>query len=115
MKAAPTKWGTLGYRIVSSLGRERIHIELDLPAEGFHAMIKLCLRLPAGQAIRAVAVNGSDWRDFDPKEETVVLPSGSRGRHTIEVGCHSRSYAGFVRSIRPQITRRTLESSSREF
>ena len=91
VKAAPTKWGTVSYRIVSCLARERIDVELDLPAEGFQAKIKLCLRLPAGQAIRAVAVNGTDWRDFDPKEETIVLPSGSRGRHTIAVGCHSRS------------------------
>ncbi len=85
VKGAPTKWGIISYKISSKMAQGRIKVELNLPEEGFGAAINLRLRTPAEQKIKTVEVNGKPWTDFDPEDETIILPSGSKGRIVIEV------------------------------
>ncbi len=85
VKGAPTRWGTISYKISSKMAQGRIKVELNLPEEGFGAAIHLRLRTPAKQKIQTVEVNGRPWTNFEPEEETVMLPADYKGRIAIEV------------------------------
>ena len=85
VKGAPTKWGIINYEISSKMAQGKIKVELNLPEEGFGAEIHLRLRTPAKQKIQTVKVNGKPWTNFKAEEETVMLPTDSKGRMAIEV------------------------------
>ena len=70
---------------IASKELRRIFEIMGKAKEGFGAAIHLRLRTPARQKIKTVEVNGKPWTNFEPKEETVILPAGSNGRITIEV------------------------------
>ena len=67
------------------MAQGRIKVELTLTEEGFGVAINLRLRTPASQKIQTVEVNGKPWTNFNPEEESVMLPADSKGRITIEV------------------------------
>ncbi len=85
VKGAPTRWGTLSYKISSNLNKGRISIELDLPEQGFDAAINLRLRTLTKQKIQKININGKTWTNFKTEEETIMLPPGFKGRNVIEV------------------------------
>jgi hypothetical protein len=58
---------------------------VSLPSQESPAGIKLRLRVPEGNRIRSVTLDGESWGDFDPQEETVTLPSRLKGRVTLTV------------------------------
>jgi hypothetical protein len=58
--------------------------DLQLPVAGVLVPVKLRLRAPAGYKLKSARVDGRDWRDFNPQEETVTLPAGSAGKMAIE-------------------------------
>jgi hypothetical protein len=77
---APTRWGQVGFELRSHLDSRRIEARLDLPRHSIRARIKVRLRVPQNHRMAAVLINGKDWNEFDPREETVTLPPGSAGR-----------------------------------
>lgn len=87
VKNSPTKWGKISYEIASEMTNRKIYATVELPKSGFDARINLRFRLPTGRQIRSVRVNGQDWKQFHPGEESVFLPSESKGRIAIEVTC----------------------------
>jgi hypothetical protein len=84
VSGAPTRWGRIGFSISSHLKEGRVEAALDLSAP-FGARVKLRLRVPEGNRIRTVTLNGNPWAQFDPEAETVLLPAGSRGKIALTV------------------------------
>ena len=82
---APTRWGRIGFTLLSHLDSGRIEARLDLPRRPARAHIKLRLRVPENHRIRSVQVNGKGWDQFDAGEETVTLPPEAVGRVELSV------------------------------
>jgi hypothetical protein len=75
---APTRWGRIGYSIVSHVKEGTIHAKVELPAS-FTALTNLRLRAPGDAKLKSVTLNGKAWTQFDPTEETITLPAGTTG------------------------------------
>ncbi len=71
---APTRWGRVGYRLVSHLDAGTIEATLELPARA-PALVQLRLRVPGGARIHAVTLGGKRWTQFDAQAETVSIPA----------------------------------------
>ncbi len=82
---APTRFGTIDFEILSELKQGRILGGVETPSEGFGARVVLRLRVPGGQKMKSVRLNGQAWKDFDPVGETITLPPPTKGRVTFEV------------------------------
>ncbi|HMD85609.1 MAG TPA: hypothetical protein VKO18_13025 [Terriglobia bacterium] len=82
---APTRWGRIGYSLTSRLGQGKIEALITLPASGFAATVKLRLRVPQGNTIRSMMVNGKPWTQFDPSQGTVTLPPHLSGKITATI------------------------------
>jgi len=74
----PTRWGRVGYSIVSHLKDNKIEAMVELPSR-FGAATRLRLRPPGTPKMKSVTVNGQAWNQFDASEETVTIPSGRSG------------------------------------
>lgn len=81
---APTRWGTVGFKIRSAVAQGRIDARLDLPAKGIPVPVVLRLRAPEGAELKSVLVGGRNWDGFDPVAGTVTLKPGARGLVTVE-------------------------------
>jgi len=77
VSSAPTRWGRIGFNIVSHLKENRIEITVDRPAGGLRATTKIRLRTPAGLSLKSVQLNGKPWTDFNAQEQTVTIPTGT--------------------------------------
>jgi hypothetical protein len=73
VKNAPTRFGPVGYRIQSSVGRGFIEATIDPPTRSSPKQLVLRLRHPEGRPIRAVTVNEKEHRDFDAAKECIRL------------------------------------------
>jgi hypothetical protein len=76
----PTRWGVIGYRLVSHWRERHIDAVVDLPATGLSVPTELRLRAPGEAHLRSVAVDGKAWTKFDAMAETITLPPGTAGR-----------------------------------
>jgi hypothetical protein len=79
ISAAPTRWGRVGFSMVSHLTQGQIVATVDLPVK-FGAVAKLRLRAPGKRQLKSVSVNGKEWKGFDAGEETVTIPPGLSGK-----------------------------------
>ncbi len=77
VSAAPTRWGRVGYSIVSKLKEGTVSARVDFPARGFAASTQLRLRAPGERKLKSVTLGGKPWTKFDPALETVTIPAGS--------------------------------------
>jgi hypothetical protein len=84
VEGAPTRTGKVSFEIRSHLKENRVETDLQLPAAGMPVSLKLRLRVPEGFTLKSARVNGRDWREFDPQEQTVTLPTRSLGKIRIE-------------------------------
>jgi hypothetical protein len=84
VQGAPTRLGKVGYEIHSRLAQNQVETTLQLPAAGVAVPVKLRLRVPENHVLASARVDGRDWRDFNPQEETVTLPGGLAGKIRIE-------------------------------
>jgi len=81
VRHAPTRFGSVGYRITSRAARNLIEAVIDPPGGAPPATrraptaIVIRLRHPDGKPMKSVAVNGRPHKDFDPKKETVRVAS----------------------------------------
>jgi hypothetical protein len=76
----PTRWGVVGYRLVSHWRRQHVDVRVDLPAGGLTVPTELRLRAPDGARLRSVTVGGRRWTNFDAAAETITLPAGTEGQ-----------------------------------
>jgi len=70
---APTHFGTVGYRIVSSADDGKIEASVAMPSRGGQKAVLLRLRHPRAAPIKHVTVNGQAWGQFDRQKEVVCL------------------------------------------
>jgi hypothetical protein len=82
---APTRWGRVGYRLVSRLDEGVVEATLDLPMHGA-ALTQLRLRVPGGARIRSVMLDGQAWARFNAQDETVEVPAGRAGHLQFSIG-----------------------------
>jgi len=75
---APTRWGRVGFSIVSHLQAGSVNAKIELPAS-FAAVTNLRLRAPGNAKIKSVTLNGQPWTQFNPSEETITIPAGMGG------------------------------------
>jgi hypothetical protein len=76
---APTRWGRVGFSIVSHVMSGTIAAQLELPTAGLHAETRLRLRAPHNAPIKSVTLNGKDWTQFDAASEVITIPAGIGG------------------------------------
>ncbi len=84
IRGAATFFGPAGYRIRSRAVSGRIEADVDPPARRPEVEIQLVLRHPRGSRLRAVRVDGKEWKDFDPAREMVTLKPTGPGRLSVE-------------------------------
>jgi hypothetical protein len=82
---APTRWGRVGFSIVSHAGTGAIKAQVRFPDAGLRAETRLRLRAYDNARMRSATLNGKPWTRFDPESEVVVLPAGTRGAVELEV------------------------------
>jgi hypothetical protein len=86
VRRAATSFGPLSYSIETEA--RTIRVSLEVPSRGPLRTLKLRLRLPRGNRITSVFLNGRGYRRFDARTETIDL-SGRRG--TLELVVRKRS------------------------
>ena len=74
VKDASTRWGTIGYEIMSEIRKREVSAIIKLPRMNFGAELKVRLRVPHRKPIKEVFVNGIRWLDYNTEEETICLP-----------------------------------------
>jgi hypothetical protein len=75
VKNAPTWFGNISFEIDSRAASGSIKASVKLESRGKPPAILLRLRHPEGKRIRAVTVNGREWRDYDAEKEWVRIPT----------------------------------------
>jgi len=82
---APTRWGKIGFRIESEISKGKIRGSIHLSPMDKKAAIKIKLRTPQQQKIKAVKLDGKEWNMFDPILELITIPASSKKTISIEV------------------------------
>ncbi len=80
---APTWFGRLSATIESRAASGEIRADVQMPSASRPSALVVRFRHPDGARIRAVTVNGSEWRDVQPDGESVRIPSPEAGRYEI--------------------------------
>jgi hypothetical protein len=70
---APTRFGPVGYSIVSHVAQGHIDATIAPPKRNPPKQIVLRVRHPEGKAMKSVTVDGKSHADFDPAREIVRL------------------------------------------
>ena len=83
---APTRFGKFSFAIWSDLDQGKVSATVRFP-EGNTATTHLRLRLPEGNSIESVKINGADGGRFLGPDETISIPPSFRGEVKIEVRC----------------------------
>jgi len=71
---APTVWGKVGFSVASHLKKRTIAAMIQFSFLG-GPVTKLRLRVPEGNRISSVKLDGKPWAQFDALEETITIPS----------------------------------------
>jgi hypothetical protein len=81
---APTRWGTVEFKLESHLSERRVEATITLPSRSPPPATKLRLRAPPPKTIRSVTLNAKNWVQFNPEEESITLPQ-SKGPLTLTI------------------------------
>ncbi|MGA2182451.1 MAG: Tat pathway signal protein [Bryobacteraceae bacterium] len=81
IEGAPTRWGRVGFRVVTRGQRVQATVELERP--GAPAELYLKLRLPAAMNVRAVTVNGQPATLGGAHGDTIVIQTGDQRRFEV--------------------------------
>jgi hypothetical protein len=76
VESVPTKWGRVGFSIMSRLKEGKIVATVYLPSNRFGATMKIRLRTPGNVPLKSVRLDGKPWKDFNAEGETITLPAG---------------------------------------
>ncbi|HEX8984774.1 MAG TPA: hypothetical protein VF767_05060 [Bryobacteraceae bacterium] len=83
IRNASTYFGKLSYEIRSQAGAGKIAMTLEAPVRNAPRQIVVRFRHPDARPMRAVTVNGAEWRDFDAKAGDIRLPGTMPGKTEI--------------------------------
>ncbi len=79
ISAAPTKWGRVGFSVVSHVATGTIAARIELPGSAFAVSTNLRLRAPGEVKMKSVTLNGKPWTQFSSENETITIPAGMSG------------------------------------
>jgi hypothetical protein len=88
LRRAATSFGPVSFSIESQA--RSIRVSLEVPSRAPPRTLKLRLRLPRGNRMTAVALNGRPFRRFNARSETIDL-SGQAGTLELVVGYRRRA------------------------
>jgi hypothetical protein len=83
VERAPTWFGPVNLRLESAVAAGRISAQIEFLDARRPQTLLVRLRHPEQKPLRALTVNGAEWKDFDPAREWVQLPNPAAARHTI--------------------------------
>jgi hypothetical protein len=83
VKNAPTWFGNVSLEVLSHAASGSIAASIRLEDRQPPSAVLLRLRHPEGKRMRAVTVNGQDWRDFDPDKEWVRISPASGQSYSV--------------------------------
>jgi hypothetical protein len=83
VKRAPTCFGELGMRVESAARDGTIRADVKMPTRTTPKALIVRLRHPQRKPMRSVAINGHDWKDFDPQKEWVRIPQPTEKRYSM--------------------------------
>lgn len=83
VRNAPTRFGTVGYEIVSGAQSNTVAVTVDLPDRRAPKQVLLRLRHPEAARLRSVLVNGAPWKQFESEKETINL-EGLKGQVRVQ-------------------------------
>jgi hypothetical protein len=83
VSGAVTKWGRVGFSVVSHINTGTIAAQIDFPTSGLKAPTILRLRAPGEMKLKSVILNGKAWTQFDTEAETINIPAGMAGIATL--------------------------------
>jgi len=82
---APTWFGPLTMTVTSRAAEGYIVAEIAVPHRRPPKTLLVRFRHPDGKPMRSVAVNGEDWREFEPANQWVRITNPKTDRYTIKV------------------------------
>ena len=83
VRNAPTWFGPLTFTVRSRAASGSIDASFQLSTALRGTTVLLRLRHPDARPIRSVTVNGSEWRDFDVRQEWIRIPDVGRQSYSI--------------------------------
>src|SRR5208282_6512668 len=83
VSGAATKWGRVGFSVVSHIKAGNIAAKIEYPTSGFRAATIFRLRTPGELKLKSVVLNGKAWTQFDTEAETIYIPAGMAGTVTL--------------------------------
>ena len=81
---APTRFGMVSYRIISSVDKGFIEAMIEPPTRTQPKQLVIRLRHPEGKQMKSVTINGEDYKDFDSQGEIIRLKR-TREKLTVKV------------------------------
>ncbi|WNR46834.1 hypothetical protein [Paenibacillus roseipurpureus] len=82
VQSSPTLFGPVSYTIRSEIKHKQVNADLQLPDRLPINSLQLRLRVPEGNRLTGVEVNGKPYLQFDPNTETIDL-TGITGKLAI--------------------------------
>jgi hypothetical protein len=76
---APTRFGPVSFRIAPRIDEGVVDLAVTPPNRVTPEALVIRLRHPEGRVLDSVEVNGRPYTKFDPRQETIALPSGKEG------------------------------------
>ncbi|HKW30803.1 MAG TPA: hypothetical protein VJT54_15835 [Verrucomicrobiae bacterium] len=83
VSGAATKWGRVGFSVVSHIKAGTIAVQIDFPTSGMKAATNFRLRVPGEKKLKSIILNGKAWTQFDTATETINFPAGMAGTVTL--------------------------------
>ena len=83
VSGAPTRFGAIGFEVVSDADHGRITATVEMPDRNPPKSALLRFRHPHAWPIKSVAVNGKPWTSFDRTRDLILL-DGLTGKINIQ-------------------------------
>lgn len=72
VRRAPTSFGPISFELQAA--KDSVRVSIDVPRRAALRTLSLRLRLPGGNRLSTVALDGRPFRRFDPQTATIELP-----------------------------------------
>jgi hypothetical protein len=70
-------------QVQSMAGSAKIVADIEMPTRSQPRAMLVRLRHPEAKPMRAVRVNGRQWKDFDPRKEWVRIADPGERKYTV--------------------------------
>jgi hypothetical protein len=78
VRNAPTQFGPVSFKLASGQDAGKVEVSITPPVRTRPEQLVVRLRHPKGRAIQSVQVDGREHRDYDAREQTIMLKPGPK-------------------------------------